>query len=412
MEYLKHNSLEITNYLAYTLFYLLIIQVIYFQFLSDTIIQNYWIITPLLLYVLSIYMAKLKKSKEPQSMFFSIVCLMSLILSFLFLKLNGIKIMLYQYFDTITFFIIAIFLLNIIIRDLKQDEVGEELDESGNNLFNLFYINTPKVHEIAMLIDNKVMKTIEKEQVSEELLRQDNTFSVGNMGNRNAELGYSKEESTKKKVYESFDVKTTKSIMLKKIYEYVKNSSGEQKELKLGDLVIFEDIELQQRNVEDTVMILNVLRDSKIKSNPDEDLEVNLNKMMDRMLDDFTIDYTFSDVKGERYLLQVPYKDTDNFENGYQHNDLQLGELSLIGVYRGEIDFSEKDSISSEFLELMSKSYQNELQQNMSTTMNKSSSSVEPPSLLIDFKYKKLEEKLNLIDVIAVIQDLKINRGE
>lgn len=37
-------------------------------------------------------------------------------------------------------------------------------------------------------------------------------------------------------------------------------------------------------------MILNVLQDSKIKSDPSEDLEVNLN----RMLDDFTIDYTFT----------------------------------------------------------------------------------------------------------------------
>ena len=41
-----------------------------------------------------------------------------------------------------------------------------------------------------------------------------------------------------------------------------------------------------------------------------------------------------------KYIIQFPYKYTDNFENGYQHNDLQLGKLSLIGIYRGEIDFS------------------------------------------------------------------------
>src|SRR5699024_4739286 len=154
--------------------------------------------------------------------------------------------------------------------------------------------------------------------------------------------------------------------------------------ISLGDLIIFEDIELQQRNIEDTVMILNVLQDSKIKSDPNEELEVNLNKMMDRMLDDFTIDYTFTHSNQEdekKYLLQIPYKDTDSFENGYQHNDLQLGKLSLIGIYRGEIDFSKKDSTSSKFLELMSESYQNEFRQNSPSTMKKSNSFIKQPSV-------------------------------
>ena len=64
------------------------------------------------------------------------------------------------------------------------------------------------------------------------------------------------------------------------------------------------------------------------------------------MLDDFTIDYTFECVcksaeeDSSTFIIQIPYKATDNFENGYQHNDLQLGRLSLIGIYRGKIDFS------------------------------------------------------------------------
>lgn len=51
------------------------------------------------------------------------------------------------------------------------------------------------------------------------------------------------------------------------------------------------------------------------------------------MLDDFTIDYTFKykwkNESEEQYIIQLPYKSSDNFENGYQHNDLQLGRLSL-----------------------------------------------------------------------------------
>ena len=82
------------------------------------------------------------------------------------------------------------------------------------------------------------------------------------------------------------------------------------------------------------------------------------------MLDDFTIDYTFKykwkNENDEQYIIQLPYKSSDNFENGYQHNDLQLGKLSLIGIYRGKVNFSERDSISSKFLDLMKDSFVDE----------------------------------------------------
>lgn len=370
---------------------------------------------PLLLYVLSMYIGKLVTRKELSARFFSVVCLISLILSFSCLKVEGIRIWTLQHIDIVSFIIIVIFLLNLIVRkSIKQDEKIDKLKEDEKELFNLFYINTSKVHEIAMLIDNKIMKTIEREQVSEELLKYNNTISAGSTGNWNANLGYSKDESSKKRVYENFDVKITKSIMLQKIYNNIKKNNKNSETLSLGDLTIFEDVELQQRNIDDTVMILNVLQDSKIKSNPNEELELNLNKMMDTMLDDFTIDYTFTHVSQEvkgNYILQLPYKNTDYFENGYHPNDLQLGKLSLIGIYRGEIDFSKKDSTSSKFLELMSESNQNELQQNTSSTMNKSNSAIKQPNLDFKFNHNKLNDKLHLIDVIAIIQDLNIDRG-
>lgn len=102
--------------------------------------------------------------------------------------------------------------------------------------------------------------------------------------------------------------------------------------------------------VQDTVMILNILQDSKIKNQENEDVEINLNKMMEKMMDDFTIDYTFKykwkSGDEKEYIIQIPYKSSDNFENGYQHHDLQLGKLSLIGIYRGEVNFSQRESIT------------------------------------------------------------------
>lgn len=53
----------------------------------------------------------------------------------------------------------------------RNKNLVSSTDSSNQDLFNLFYINTSKVHKIVMLIDNKIMKTVEQEQVSEELLR-------------------------------------------------------------------------------------------------------------------------------------------------------------------------------------------------------------------------------------------------
>lgn len=310
-------------------------------------------------------------------------------------------------------FLACIFLLSAILvkRSIfKKDDDAERGKE--NYLFNLFYLNTSKTHEIAMLIDNKIMKTIENEQTSEELLKHNISGVYGKKDVIANEIGYSIEESSKKRVYENFDVKTTKSIMLRKIYETALHNTKEK--LVAGDLVLFENIELQQRNVDDTVMILNILQDSKIKNQGNEDLEINLNKMMEKMLDDFTIDYTFKykwkDENEKLYIIQLPYKSLDNFENGYQHNDLQLGKLSLIGIYRGEVNFSERESISSKFLEMMKESIISDNSKNNKNDIMKSSynENVNNP-ISFDFKYHKLKGKISLIDVIAIIQEINIH---
>lgn len=316
----------------------------------------------------------------------------------------------------LTILIIAFLISKIISDNYKTENKDNEENEEKSELFNLLYVNTSKVHEIAMLIDNKVMKTVEKEQISEELLKS--SYSYGLKSNVvTADTSIQKEENSKKRVYENFDVKTTKSIMLRKIYDEIKQANDKQYEkLKIGQLVMFNEVALERRNVDDTVMILNVLQDSKIKNQVDEDIEINMNKMMEKMLDDFTIDYVFEENRknsmlNSKYIFQLPYKSNENFENGYQHNDLQLGTLSLIGIYRGEIDFSKRESVSSKFLEMMSDSYNNSTNRQSDEVMKASIVQASQQLLPFKFKHKKLNEKYHLIDIIAIIQELNIERS-
>lgn len=65
MRHSKKYSWDIfLNHLAYSLFYVLITQVIYHQFLYKANLQVYWVGIPLLLYVLSIYIGKFMIRKE------------------------------------------------------------------------------------------------------------------------------------------------------------------------------------------------------------------------------------------------------------------------------------------------------------------------------------------------------------
>jgi hypothetical protein len=313
------------------------------------------------------------------------------------------------------FIIVALFLISFICLAVKLYRKGltpSNESEDKDDLFNLFYINTSKVHEIAMLIDNKIMKTVKKERSEQQISKSNISMNFNKSGTGGASVNHAIEKSNKTSVYEDFDVKITKSIMLRTIYTAIRKRDSDKEDL--GNILLFRNVELKQRNTDDTVMVLNVLKDGNMKQlSKDDNFELNLSKMMDEMLDDFTIDYTF-DYNKNNYLIRIPYKSKNYFENSYSHNDLQLGKLSVIGIYRGEIDFSTIDSISSKFLELFSESYKDELNRNNKRKQGGllQSSNIKPgKDYEFKIKHNKIEGLHHLIDLIAIIQEINIKDG-
>ena len=389
-------------------------------------LEQYWLLLPIGIYIILAILAKSFNVIRVVSVSLELSNIISFVLFVTSVQNGCVASFVGKYHEIISIVILFAMFLNFFFSKIRGKSVT---DSSGitptAQLFNLFYLNTSKAHEIAMLIDNKIMKTIEKEQISEELLKYNVGSTIGPKEIGSADVGYSIEDNSKKRVYENFDVKITKSIMLRTIYETAQKKTVNYKmdtELKIGDLVLFKNIELQQRNLDDTVMILNILQDMKFKNQGNENVEINVGKMMEKMLDDFTIDYTFvcprhtqnADDSTEQFIIQIPYKASNNFENGYHHNDLQLGKLSIIGIYRGNIDFSQRESISSKFLDVISMEYK----QNGSTNnepiveMKMSSHNTQSNSNPFDFEHEKLMGKINLIDVIAIIQELNFGRNE
>ena len=401
-------------------FFVFLVEISIYEMLRKFEIKQYWLLLALGMYILGTTFAKHIKIVRIVMGSLEISSILSFVLLCIGIRNEYIAELLKNRFEIIEIIaIIALFINLYISRNSTTKNVDTKIEPNSIQLFNLFYLNTSKAHEIAMLIDNKIMKTIEREQVSEELLKYNASSTMGLKDVASADIGYAMEDNSKKRVYENFDVKTTKSIMLRTIYETAQKKDSGTDSLKIGDLVLFKSIELQQRNIEDTVMILNILQDSKIKNQANDAIEINVNKMMDKMLDDFTIDYTFECVcksteeDSSTFIIQIPYKATDNFENGYQHNDLQLGRLSLIGIYRGKIDFSKRESISSKFLEMISDSYNQENKRKVKPAeMKLSSSGTTSHDIQFEFHHEKLTDEMHLIDVIAIIQELNFDRDE
>lgn len=301
-------------------------------------------------------------------------------------------------------------LISVSWRIDSINKINTEADNSQLNTdyFNLVYLNSAKSYEIATLIDDTVKTTIQKENSN--ATSRKNSFKV--VAKNGLYPGYenSNELTAGSKISESFEVKSTKSTIFRKVYEMSKIFQAEN--LEQGDLIKFDSVTFNPVNAQDLPLILQVLQASKLDNPSTEGIELNMSNLLSTFLTDYTIDYSFKQ-GDEKFLVRFPYGEVEGFENGYGHSDFQLGKLSLVGIDRGEIDFSEVDTMSTKFLEFMSKqAKKNNITKNVKDIIPKSSSSENnggsESEFEIDFNYEKLNETYHLIDVIAVVQKINV----
>ena len=237
------------NYCIFAIsFVYFFLEITLFRIVKPIGLQQYWVIIPTLIYIVSKLYKKFENKVVIYDLSIEISNILALLMLYISIRNKNINDLIWNKYSFLSFLTCILLLSALIIKQDILKKTNEEKKRGNNYLFNLFYLNTSKTHEIAMLIDNKIMKTIEKEQTSEELLKRSISGFYGKKDVFANEMGYSNEESSKKRVYENFDVKTTKSIMLRKIYETALENSN--KKLQEGDLVLFENIELQQRNID------------------------------------------------------------------------------------------------------------------------------------------------------------------
>lgn len=297
--------------------------------------------------------------------------------------------------------------------DENMDENLNIKNQEENKLFNTYYINISKVFEIAMLINNKIAisinneKIIEKnESINENLSRNINIDYLNSIKNGvSFQDAYTKSNSTKSKVLENFEVKTTKSNLLENIIKKAKEYKPEA-EINAGDLLIFNDVKIELKNGRETMEMTRMLVNGAFNganvssTTNDMKMDLNMSSLINSMLKDCSYELKCL-ANGLEFYVKIPMSFENDFESNYNIYDILIGKMTLIGIYRG------KDN---------EKKYKNALdffgeKQNAGSPLANSGlkKSAIYKACIINDEVAIEGENINYIDIIAIIKEINID---
>lgn len=370
----------------------------------------------LLAVVLKLLCTQRESQKEVNGLYYALV-----LASVEYLMLVLIDTMLFPAKIKIVIYMITALYMLIYskIKGVKTSgmEGEEDKQERKKKIFSLYYINTEKVYEIAMLLNNRIVTSGTSENESESTLEKQTNIGINSnlkyLESVKGELGLSQNiqihNGIKSKVLENFDVKTTKSNMLASIIAKANVYEGNEN-INLGDLILLKNASLVLLNAEEsyavTKMILNgAFKDTKISSNSDDmKIEFDLSAMINSLLKDCAYELGCT-VGDKKFLLTIPMTFENDFENSYNIYDLQVGTVTVVGIYRGKRQYEKRLSLQEIF------SGNNEQKkvhtyENDDYRLQSSAKGKEEMFDDINNNGKQSGEFQEVIDVIAVIQEI------
>lgn len=286
----------------------------------------------------------------------------------------------------------------------------EQADKKKSRDFNIYYLNFSKVYEIAMMINNVILTKIETDHSSSFEAQYGFTSSISAQGTKDFLDGIkasisadAKETSTSSsKVVESLDVKTTKSILLRRVIDQCA-SVAKLDESTEGDLVKIDRVKLELLNEESLRQFL-ILRRDALKGMRVEGMEVN--NLIGSMLQDYA--YILKGTVYDRnthksvteIIIKIPMEIQSEFENKYNIDDLLIGHVSIVGIYKGVV--SEDFITSNTFTYFQEAGAHKEKQ---ATTTNKVIKSNTQP-LSRNVETPKNHDEYRFVDTLAIIQDV------
>lgn len=292
----------------------------------------------------------------------------------------------------------------------------EQSEKKRSKDFNIYYLNFSKVYEIAMMINNVILTKIETDNASSFEEQYGFTSSLSAQGTKKfldgikASLSSETRETatSSTKVVESLDVKTTKSILLRRVIEQCANIMSFDNSSE-GDLIKIDCVRLELFDEESLRQFL-ILRRDALKGLRVEGMEVN--NLISSMLQDYSYilkgkvyDAEFQNVVDE-IIIKIPMEIQTEFENKYSIDDLLIGHVSVVGIYKGEVE--------EEFITSNTFTYFQEIGEQKSSQVeneNKIFKSNSQPATKVA-KESTVAGKYHFIDTLAIIQDVAFKLEE
>ncbi len=276
-------------------------------------------------------------------------------------------------------------------------------------MFNLYYLNYTKAFEIAMQVDNKILekqvKETEKEKQGNGELGLDDSVSLLNkiLPKLSGNLSFSASKSDKTE--DTLKVVSTKSTILTPV---IRNSVEVRKlgEDRVGKLLKIRDVSLRVVNYQDMIgskiLLSGLLQSVPIDGIGTMDLTAIANIVLKGasyiVVGQIPEKVSVKDSEtSNKLLLKIPMQMDNEMENSYSISDLEIGPVTVVGIYRGVFEFKNiKNQVDT--LAKMSKANTSdeidlEIETDSSKTHNRQVG-------------VQQDEQVHYIDVIAIIQEL------
>ena len=267
-------------------------------------------------------------------------------------------------------------------------------------LFNIYYINFPKVYEIKMMLSNIIGNKIEmqrdatqgnEEEIKAKLGAQFLNFFTSNVDATKKTMG-----SDTQKVLESFEIKMTKSTVLHEVIEKSKKVSVFGENVKEGELIRVENVELSLENEMElrTVKLFSngVFKGLKVPGTGGLDI----NNMFNSFFKDYAYKLRGDIDDSDKILIKIPMTFENEFENSYCVDDLFIGKVTIVGIYKGKTKVDDLKNSFQFFQELGEEEIHN--------------SQYEEHVRKIQFVSSNDGIEYNYIDVLAIIQQVETNQ--
>lgn len=277
-------------------------------------------------------------------------------------------------------------------------------------IFNIYYINFPKVYEIKMMLSNVISTGGEFTKENSEGTDIDYKGKLGvkflNMFNTEFNAGRKNSKSDTQKVLETFEIKTTKSVILNEILERSKNISDFEN-IKEGELIKIDNISLSLEN-ESELRMVKLVTNGSLKGVTVPGMDgMDFNNFFNSLIKDYSYKLKGKSINNNvEMLIKIPLTFESEFENSYSVDDLFIGKVSLVGLYKGKIKIDKLRNSFQFFQEWSNAQNTNDVSELIQDSQYKD----EEPKI-DPFNFKSSADKTknyHYIDLLAIIQNIDI----